>query len=83
MKGKYITARRGQTWDQVCYENWADGTEMLFYIVLEANPLYKDYLAFEGGEQIFVPDTSEIPVVVVDQPYGQSVTLSIIQPPWD
>lgn len=78
---KYICTN-GQTWDSVAYECYGDGQEMLFTIILEANPEYKDYLAFEGGEELVIPHTNDTPFIAVGMPFGQEATISIIDTPW-
>jgi len=49
-----ITARAGETPDQLAYRLW--GSETLFHLLLEANSDYIGTLAFVGGEVLTVPE---------------------------
>lgn len=49
-----VTARSGETPDMLAFRLW--GSEILFHLLLEANPVYIGTLAFSGGEVLAVPD---------------------------
>lgn len=65
-----VTARQGEAWDQVAYRLW--GREKLMHLLLEANPIHRDKVFFDGGEVLLVPDVA----VALQPPVAPGL------PPW-
>lgn len=58
-KGIYYTWKEKDTTDRLAYKYY--GTHALWWIILDANPQYQTELDIQVGDDIFIPDRTEVP----------------------
>lgn len=76
---KYICTQ-GDTWDSIAFKVYGD--EFLFPQIMEANRGYSEYVMFNGGESIAIPDRVYIENTLVSTPWQTGNTIRIIDAPW-
>lgn len=82
MNEKTAIARNGQTFDSLAFENYGDGYELYFPVIMEANRQYSRVLAFEGGEKVIIPLDGDAPVITATGDPSSQTTIQIISTPW-
>lgn len=74
------TCSQGDTWDSIAYKAYGD--EFLFPQIMESNRQYADYVLFDGGEKINIPDRVYVENTLISTPWQTGNTIKIIKPPW-
>lgn len=79
---KEVVCTSGMTWDKVAFDNYGDGYEMFFQVIMEANRQYSRTLAFDGGERVKVPLSGDVPIIVSNGDPATQTTVQIVETPW-
>lgn len=80
---KEVVCSASECWDKIAFDNYGDGYEMYFPIIMEANRQYSRTLAFDGGERVKVPLSGDAPIIVSNGDPTTQTTVQIIVTPWD
>ena len=80
---KEVVCSASECWDKIAFDNYGDGYEMNFPIIMEANRQYSRTLAFDGGERVKVPLSGDAPIIVSNGDPTTQTTVQIIVTPWD
>ena len=80
---KKIVCSASECWDKIAFDNYGDGYEMYFPIIMEANRQYSRTLAFDGGERVKVPLSGDnAPVLMATGDPSSQTVISIVSTPW-
>lgn len=71
---------RGDTWDSIAYKTLGD--EFLMDDIMEINREYADYITFDGGENITIPEMVEKDGVIIAASEAKNSVVSVISAPW-
>lgn len=71
---------RGDTWDSIAYKTLGD--EFLMDDIMEINREYADYIIFDGGENITIPEMVEKNGVIITASEAKNSVVSVISAPW-
>jgi phage tail protein X len=71
---------RGDTWDSIAYKTLGD--EFLMDDIMEINRKYADYIIFDGGENITIPEMVEKNGVIITASEAKNSVVSVISAPW-
>lgn len=74
------TCAQGDTWDSIAFKAYGD--EFLFTQIMDANRYFSDYVMFNGGEVVEIPDQVVIENTLFSTPWQTGANIRVIEAPW-